>query len=96
MKAHAKTSRKDSAITFRISPLQKHVLSEAAKIRQKTLTSFVLDEAFQTAQEVLTNQVIFRLNDVQWKLFNEVLDRPAQLNEKLSNLLNQPSILDQQ
>jgi uncharacterized protein (DUF1778 family) len=86
--------QKDTAITLRISKQQKSFLAQAAKIRHTSLTNFVLEEAFHAAQDTLAEQVHFRLDDTQWQLFCEALDRPAESIEPLKKLLTEPSVLD--
>ncbi|MCE3230803.1 MAG: hypothetical protein K0R52_731 [Alphaproteobacteria bacterium] len=86
--------QKDTAITLRISKQQKFFLSQAAKVRHTTLTNFVIEEAFQAAQDTLADQVRFILDDTQWQLFCDALDRPAVPIEATRKLLREPSILD--
>ncbi|MDF3034579.1 MAG: hypothetical protein K0R76_1533 [Alphaproteobacteria bacterium] len=86
--------QKDTAITLRISKQQKFFLSQAAKVRHTTLTNFVIEEAFHAAQDTLADQVRFILDDTQWQLFCDALDRPAVPIEATRKLLREPSILD--
>lgn len=85
---------KDTAITLRISKPEKNLLAQAAKLRQTTLTNFVLEEAYHAAQETISEQVKFMLNDKEWQLFCDALDRPAMSIEATRKLLTEPSILD--
>lgn len=92
----ASKSSKDTAITLRISKRQKDFLTQAARLRHTTLTNFVLEEAFHAAQDTIADQVRFSLNDAEWELFCEALDRPAISIEETRKLLIEPSILDKQ
>jgi len=87
-------NHKDTAITLRISKQQKDLLRQAAKLRHTTLTNFVLQEAFHAAHDTVANQVKFALNDVEWQLFCEALDRPTRSINKVRKLLSEPTILD--
>ena len=91
---HISKGKKETAITLRVSKEQKHLLSQAAKIRHTTLTNFVLEEAFHAAQDTLAEQVRFSLDDTQWRLFCDALDRPASPIALTRKLLIEPSILD--
>lgn len=86
--------QKDTAITLRISKQQKSLLLQAAKVRHTSLTDFVLEQAFHAAQDTLAEQVHFKLDDTQWQLFCEALDKPAKSNEALKKLLTEPSVLN--
>jgi uncharacterized protein (DUF1778 family) len=87
-------TQKDTAITLRISKQQKNFLAQAAKIRDTTLTNFILEEACHAAQDTIANQVNFYLDDAQWQLFCEALDRPAVSVEAIRKLLTEPSMFD--
>lgn len=86
--------QKDTAITLRISKQQKNLLAQAAKLRHTTLTNFVLEEAYHAAQDTISEQVKFVVNDKEWQLFCDALDRPAMSIEATKKLLTEPSILD--
>lgn len=86
--------QKDTAITLRISKQQKNLLAQAARLRHTTLTNFVLEEAFHAAQETIADQVRFTLDDTEWQLFCDALDRPANPIEATRKLLKEPSTLD--
>ena len=47
----------------------------------------MLDAAYRAAEEALLDWRLFRLNDDQWKAFNQALDMPPEKNEKLHQLL---------
>ena len=85
---------KDTTVTLRISRQQKTVLSQAAKLRHTSLTNFVLLEAFHAAQDTIADHVRFSLDDKQWELFCDALDKPAVRIDSLNILLNEPSMLD--
>jgi uncharacterized protein (DUF1778 family) len=40
------------------------------------------------------DEIQIRLSPEKWKKFNEILDRPAEVNEKLKKLLTEPSVLE--
>lgn len=91
---YGNAGKKETAITLRISKEQKYFLSQAARIRRTTLTGFVLGEALHAAQDTVADEVRFVLDDMQWQLFCEALDRPAMPIAAVRKLLTEPSILD--
>ena len=46
------------------------------------------------ADQVLADQRQFVLSPKAWKEFTAALDRPAQINQKMQELLSKPSILE--
>jgi len=62
--------------------------------QNKSVARFVLDSAMAVAEGMLPDRRIFRLNAEQWKAFNEALDAPPQLHERLERLLQEPSVID--
>jgi len=85
---------KETTVQLRVTFQQKKLLNQAAKLRQTTLSSFVIDNAFQAAQQVLAEQAHFILSPEDWLNFSQMLDAPPKFIPKLYSLLNEPSVLD--
>ena len=91
----SQNSTKESTLQLRVSVKQKHMLSQAAKLRNMTLSSFVLEKAFTAAEELLFEQMHFSLEQSQWEVFCEAIDKPARSIPNLSKLLNEKGLLDE-
>lgn len=80
--ARAKTAR----IDLRMTPAAKGLLEQAAAVRHKTVSEFLLDNALKAAEATLSDRRLFLLDDKQWEAFNRRLDAPAADNPGLRNL----------
>lgn len=77
-------------------PLQvKDLLVNAAAIRHKTLSDFVLDTAISEAEAVMAERRSFSLSPAAWEAFQTALDAPPQKHARMEQLLNEPSVFDQ-
>lgn len=85
---------KNERIDVRTSAASKQLLQEAARVRHKNLSEFLLEAGIEAANIVLANRRRFELNEEQWKAFQEALDRPVQDKPRLRKLLTEPGILD--
>jgi len=80
--ARAKTAR----IDLRMTPAAKSLLEQAAAVRHKSVSEFMLDHAILAAEETLADRRLFLLNDEQWAEFNRLLDAPPEDNPGLRRL----------
>ena len=86
---------KDERLNLRVSRRQRELISDAAEVSQKDMSSFVLDAALARAEEVITGRQLFSVTDEQWEKFERILERPNQTEKpRLEELLKQPSILE--
>ena len=85
---------KESKVQLRLRPAQKEVISQAAQIKQTTLTSFMVEHALTAAQQVLADQVHFGLSPERWDAFCAALDVPPKEIPALRKLLTEKSIFD--
>jgi len=83
---------KESTLQLRLSNQQKEALSLASKLRQVSLSQFVLENAYTAAQEIIGDQNHFVLPKDQWNQFCEVLDAPPKKIKSLQRLLNEDSV----
>lgn len=86
--------QKASRFSIRASATQKKVIAEAARIKDTTISDFVLEQSLTAAQQVIADQVQFRLPKKQWKEFCEALDAPPKTIPALRKLLTRPGLLD--
>jgi uncharacterized protein (DUF1778 family) len=80
--------RKHERFDLRATPTQAAVIREAARETHRTVTDFVMETAFEEARRVLADSSTFALKGREWRIFNEILDRPATVKPRLAALLN--------
>lgn len=85
---------KSDRIDIKTTKRNKMFLKRAAETSHKTITEFLLEHGLRAAEQVLADKRIFILNDEQWTLFNEALDRPVQSKPNLKKLLSEPSVFE--
>src|SRR5260370_3680860 len=95
-KTKTRPTTKQTKVQLRLRGEQKDVISLAAKLRQTTLSSFMLDHAYAAAQEVLAQQVHFTLPADRWRAFCAALDSPPRDIPALRKLLTEASVFDGQ
>lgn len=88
------TEAKSERIDIRTTAGVKRVLQEAAAVRHKTVSEFVLDVAVSQAAEVLAERRIFSLDAAQWAEFQAALDAPTKPKPRLEALLREPSVFE--
>ena len=69
-------------------------LQQAAALRHKTVTAFVLDSGLSAAAETLADRREFVLNGKQWTAFITALDAPLKPKSRLAKLLKTRSVLE--
>ena len=85
------TARSRSArLGLRATPEQEMILRQAAQVRHKTLTEFILESACQAAQDTLLDQRLFLVEDTHYQTLLELLERPADDNLGLKRLFSAP------
>ena len=88
--AEAKSER----IEVRTTPRMKALLQRAATAAHKSVTEFLLEAGMSAAEDALINRRLFRLDDEQWQLFQDALDRPVTEKPRLARLLAEKSVLE--
>ncbi len=88
------STQKASRFSIRVSANQKKVIAEAARIKDTTISEFVLEQSLIAAQQVIADQVQFRLPKKQWKQFCDALDAPPKTIPGLRRLLTKPGLFD--
>jgi uncharacterized protein (DUF1778 family) len=87
-------ANRSERIDIRITLSAKQLLQEAAEVRHKTLSEFVLDTAISAAEQTLADRRLFQLDAEQWAEFMEKLDAPPRSHPRLERLLQEPSVFD--
>lgn len=87
-------AQKETRFSIRASAAQKKVIAQAARIKETTMSEFVLEQSLQAAQQVLADQVQFALTKKQWEKFCAALDAKPQSIPALRRLLTKPGVFD--
>ncbi len=93
-KPKAVSATKATAVQIRLRPDQKAVLARAARLRQTSLSKFVLEHAYEAAQQVLAEQGDVALPPAEWEAFCNALDAPPRRIPALEKLLAAPSVFE--
>ena len=88
------STQKASRFSIRASATQKKVIAEAARIKDTTISDFVLEQSLTAAHHVIADQVQFELTKKQWNAFCEALDAPPKTIPALRKLLTKPGLFD--
>lgn len=80
---------KDRRFQLRATASEEALIKVAAERQGLNITDFIIRSACERAEESLTDQTRFVLNERQWKLFMEALDRPAQDKPRLKKLFSE-------
>ena len=85
---------KSTRIDVRASVAVKQLLQEAARTCHKNVSEFLLEAGIAAANHALANRRHFGLDNAQWEMFQQALDRPVQSKPRLKKLLTQLGVLD--
>ena len=77
---------------LRTTPIQAALIQRAAEVTQKSITEFVLSSACEKAEQTLLDQRLFLIDEETWRLFERIIERPAQAKTGLKALLEEPAI----
>jgi uncharacterized protein (DUF1778 family) len=81
------TEAKSERVDLRMTPSAKRTLQQAAAVRNKTVSEFMLDSSLTAAFDTLADRRVFQLDEVQWAAFMIALDTPPRDNPRLRKLL---------
>lgn len=90
------SAAKASRFSIRASAVQKNAIAQAARIKEVTMSEFVLEQSLAAAQQVIADQAQFTLPKKQWKQFCAALDAPPKSVPALRRLLTKPGLFDGQ
>ena len=91
---NSRPTPKQTKLQLRLRKEQKEVIVEAARLRQTTVSNFMLENAYAAAQQVLADQVHFALSPERWRAFCKALDSPPRKIPALKKLLTEPGVFD--
>ncbi|HZQ12697.1 MAG TPA: DUF1778 domain-containing protein [Pseudolabrys sp.] len=74
-------------VDLRMTPAAKRTLQQAATIRNKTLTEFLLDTGLNAAFDALADRRVFQLDAGRWDKFMAALAKPPKDNPRLRRLI---------
>jgi uncharacterized protein (DUF1778 family) len=74
-------------INLRVSGGQKDLIDRAAQALGRSRSDFMLETACREAEAILLDRRYFALDDVQFKRFQAMLDKPPAANPRLARLL---------
>ncbi len=74
-------------VDLRMTPAAKRTLQQAATVKNKTLTEFLLDTGLNAAFDALADRRVFQLDAKRWDAFMVALAKPPKNNPRLRKLL---------
>ena len=80
---------KDRRFQLRATAGEEALIKVAAERQGLNVTDFIIRAARERAEESLADQTRFVLNEQQWRLFMEALDRPAKGKARLKKLFSE-------
>ena len=94
MGVSTKSQTRTKRFNLRATARQEKLIKVAAERQGVNVTDFILESACQRAEETLATQVHFVLNEKQWRLFMEALDRPPHVIPQIRKLFSEPSVAE--
>jgi uncharacterized protein (DUF1778 family) len=83
------STTKEQRLQIRVDPSDKALLERAAAASHLNVSSFVVQAAALRAEEVLAERSSIGLSEEAAVAFSEALERPADVNERLTEALRQ-------
>jgi uncharacterized protein (DUF1778 family) len=74
-------------VDLRMTRAAKRTLQQAAMVKNKTLTEFLLDTGLNAAFDALADRRVFQLDAKRWDAFMAALAKPPKNNPRLRKLL---------
>ncbi len=78
---------KQESMHIRLDTVSKRKLERAAAYARKSLSEFVLGQALHAADEVIHKHGALVLNEADWEVFLDALERPPEPNAKLKQAI---------
>ena len=92
MGLQANSQSRTKRFNLRATSHQEKLIKVAAGRKGLNVTDFILKSACEKAEETLGDQTRFVLDERQWKLFMEALDRPPRVIPQIKKLFSEPSV----
>ena len=83
---------KNTALNIRTSEDKKKLIKKAATMVGTNLSNFLIQSATEKAYKILNEQNNIMLDDAQWEIFYNQLDKKPTFIPALHNLLTKPNI----
>ena len=83
---------RDRRFQLRATASEETLIKVAADRQGVNVTEFIIRSACEKAEQTLSDRRRFVLNDGQWKVFMEALDRPPQEKPRLRRLFAEPHV----
>ena len=80
-------ARESVSINIRIKTDQRDLIDQAADRLGRSRSDFMLEAACQKAEDVLLDQAFFIVDSDTFKKFQDLLDKPLPVTDKLRRLL---------
>lgn len=90
MSTEKRQSPKRETLNIRIKPEERNLIDQAAKLRGKNRTDFMLDAARAAAEEALLDRSLITVSPEAYAAFVKRLDAPPRPNERLRKALETP------
>lgn len=90
------TTKRTEKLDLRLSSDAKRALQTAAAAVHRSVSEFVLESALARASETLPDRTHFGLDADQWNAFMAALDAPPRTLPRLSRLITERGVFDQQ
>jgi uncharacterized protein (DUF1778 family) len=81
------TDTRSERVDLRMTPAPKRTLQQAAAVKNKTLSEFLLDTGLNAAFDALADRRVFQLDAGTWDRFMVALSHAPKGNPRLRKLL---------
>lgn len=84
------TATKTARRNLRVSPTDDALFRKAAATVGESVSEFLVESGRTRAETILADRTEFALDADAWKAFNHALDRPAEPNPAVVELMRRP------
>jgi uncharacterized protein (DUF1778 family) len=84
---HERPALRRGMINIRIKPAERDLIDQAAALRGKSRSDFMLEASRRAAEEALLDRTFLRVDEATYARFIALLDAPPRPNEQLSRLM---------
>lgn len=91
MQTIKKSSPRSNLINMRISENNRWLIDQAAKVKGKNRTEFILDTAVSEAENVILDQSFLLVDEEKFNNFIKILEMPVKYNERLAKTMQTPA-----
>lgn len=94
MAAPSSRQNRERRWNLRVERNEDEIVRAASDAAGTSYSNFIRDAAVVEAQRILADRTRFILDEEQWHLFNELLDRPPRVPSGLRDLFSRPSVFE--